>query len=291
MLLEKLHTPISFLNAIQFGVHIESVANRLFNAYEEYEWDAYLLQQNKISLIQSNLPNKTIQQTSPSVWRDIYTGTIKDSEIQALFPELNSETILNISTLKPTRKRCVSEYEMQWDEDWVINRVPSRPFSQSQGLIAINEDIDYRVTARRFKELPDELYDDDLQSLMSGVAKHIKQFMPSVMKLNFIAHHTVVYSQPGQISTNSPEGIHQDGVDFIVSAMVVERKNISGGKSIIYGKDKKTKLFQAELQPGQGIFQPDLGTELWHEATPISPVSFEEVSYRSTIGFDISVLS
>lgn len=95
---------------------------------------------------------------------------------------------------------------------------------------------------------------------------------------------------PNQVSSNSPEGIHQDGMDYIVSALVVERNNVSGGKSIIYGADAITPLLNITLQSGQGIFQPDKGTELWHEVTPISLINPNEPGYRSTIGFDVLIL-
>ncbi|MDY3245082.1 2OG-Fe dioxygenase family protein [Campylobacter sp.] len=46
----------------------------------------------------------------------------------------------------------------------------------------------------------------------------------------------------GKKSTNSPEGIHQDGMDFIMSAFVIDRKNINGAKSIIYENDKNKNI-------------------------------------------------
>ncbi|MCR2089001.1 2OG-Fe dioxygenase family protein [Campylobacter upsaliensis] len=64
-------------------------------------------------------------------------------------------------------------------------------------------------------------------------------------------------------ATNSPEGIHQDGMDFIMSAFVVERKNIRGAKSIIYMEDKKTRIFETILKDGQGILQVDANSPLW----------------------------
>ena len=49
------------------------------------------------------------------------------------------------------------------------------------------------------------------------------------------------------------KSIHQDGMDFIVSAFMVESKNIYGAKSIVYLEDKKTKIFQTILKEGQGF--------------------------------------
>ncbi|WP_419654029.1 2OG-Fe dioxygenase family protein [Campylobacter lanienae] len=53
------------------------------------------------------------------------------------------------------------------------------------------------------------------------------------------AHHTLIFCENGRKSINSPEGIRQDGMDFIMSAFVIDRQNINGAKSIIYANDKK----------------------------------------------------
>jgi hypothetical protein len=278
------------MNIGQYGVDLRTLQRRLNDAYIDYEWDNYLLQQHKISIIKSLVSPKALSSIAPEIWDKMYIGIIRDSDISNIFPEISKNMLEKISNLKPTRKRCVSEYSLKWKGNWIIDRIPSKPFSQTQALISNLGETDYRLNERKFKELPDYLFDDDLRTIMSSAANSVKESLPNVQELNIIVHHTVVYTRPNQISTNSPEGIHQDGMDFIVSVMVVERKNITGGKSIIYAKDKKTKLFEVELQPGQGILQPDLKTELWHEVTPIVPISDDLDGYRSIIGLDISVV-
>ena len=84
-------------------------------------------------------------------------------------------------------------------------------------------------------------------------------------------------------------GIHQDGMDYIVSALVISRSNISGGRSIIYGNDKSTRILEVELCPGQGILQPDKNTQLWHDVTPIQSLDDISAGSRSTLGFDFTV--
>ena len=52
-------------------------------------------------------------------------------------------------------------------------------------------------------------------------------------------HQSFVQAFPEKAGSNAPEGIHQDGSDYIVSALVVDRGNIVGEISKIYGPDKK----------------------------------------------------
>ena len=289
MLLERLDTPITVLNVGQYGVNVDALQHQMREAYSEFEWDSYLLQQNKISLIKEVVPQESLARVSNDTWYDIYTGVIQNPELYTVFPGLSSSDKSRIEALVPTRKRCMSEYSMHWNGKWNIERIPSSLVSQTRAQIASDVEIDYRQSKRKFKELPEELFDSNLRALLVGVADMVKETRPSIQKLDISVHNTVVYCHTQQLTTNSPEGIHQDGVEFIVSALVIERNNISGGKSIIYGRDKRTKLFQAELQAGQGIFQADLGTELWHEVTPITVVDPTRSGYRSTIGFDVTL--
>lgn len=289
MLLEKLRAPISLLNVSQYGVDIRRLQNSLLEEQTEYEWDRYLLQKDKIFIIQSDISANDLSLAPSNTWPSLYEGTILDCELSELFPTLSESTLAQVLALKPTRRRCISEYVLTWRNGWHIERVPSQSYCQQQALMASAEVIDYRHFPRRFKELPEHLFDEDLRSIILGVADKVRELLSSVQKLTIVVHHTIVYAIANQLSTNSPEGIHQDGLDFIVSAIVVERRNIVGGSSHIYAKDKSTKLLQAELQPGQGIFQPDLGTDLWHEVTPVERFLHNEIGYRSTIGVDITV--
>jgi len=88
-----------------------------------------------------------------------------------------------------------------------------------------------------------------------------------------------------------PEGIHQDGADYIISGLVMEREGIVGGESTVYGPDRSTPYLRTVLQPGQGLFQADAGSPLWHGVSPIrvDPDSDQPEGHRSIFGFDIHV--
>jgi hypothetical protein len=96
---------------------------------------------------------------------------------------------------------------------------------------------------------------------------------------------------PGEPTQVVPEGIHQDGAQYIISALVVEREGVTGGESIVYGPDKRTPYLASVLQLGEGIFQADTGSPLWHYVTPISfdPSSGHAEGKRSIFGFDVHV--
>ncbi len=129
--------------------------------------------------------------------------------------------------------------------------------------------------------------------MIKYVARKIRNTNAGIDKLNMVVHHTLTYSYSDYSSTNAPEGIHEDGMDYIVSALVIERKNIIGGKSVIYGKNATTSLLEVTLKDGQGIFHPDKGSDLWHTVTPctLDESNRHTYGYRSTIGIDINILN
>jgi len=90
---------------------------------------------------------------------------------------------------------------------------------------------------------------------------------------------------PGVESHNSPEGIHKDGADYIVSALVMNRYNIDGGESIVYDNEKN-QIYNTVLKKGEGIFQDD--KRLWHYVTPIT-TNNNYIGIRDIIGLDITL--
>lgn len=200
---------------------------------------------------------------------------------------LDSSVLKTISLFIPSRKRLISKYIIDIkNENFKIERIPADNFLQSLAFIA-DEKFDYRKSERKFKELPDNLFDDDLRTMLKFVSFKIGRYIKK-SKFAITVHHTFISCKDGKKSTNSPEGIHQYGRDFIMSAFVIDRKNINGAKSIIYENDKNKNIWNDIKK--WSIIQPDLNSGLCHEVTEISQININEVGYRSSVGFDIEVL-
>lgn len=106
-------------------------------------------------------------------------------------------------------------------------------------------------------------------------------------KLNLHVHQVRQICYPYVDSHNSPEGIHKDGSDFIISAYIINRSNIIGGESMIYDIDKKL-LYKNTFNIDNGIFQDD--KNLYHYVTPIQSVD-NRIGYRDILGIDIDIIS
>ena len=98
---------------------------------------------------------------------------------------------------------------------------------------------------------------------------------------------------------NSPEGAHEDGAAYIVSALVINRFNVSGGETQILEKrrgGKKEIILRRILQSGEFAFQADTGEEkvfgndLWHHVTPFHKTDKKKGDgWRDSIGLDLVI--
>lgn len=253
------------------GIDYTTLKSKIASFYNEFEPDLYLLHKRKIYfLFHHNLL------------------ATKDYSIDINYLNLSNEIIELLGSIKSNRKRLISEYKIKVTEkDIHIARIQSSPFIQTYANSL--ETLDYRHNARKFKELPDELCDENLIKVIKFIFLEIRKFL-DFSEARLIIHHVLIECVDGESATNSPEGIHQDGMDYIVSAFVLESKNICGAKSIVYLEDKKTKIFQTTLKEGQGILQVDKNSSLWHEVTEIRPINKNLPAFRSSIGFDIEIV-
>lgn len=98
------------------------------------------------------------------------------------------------------------------------------------------------------------------------------------------AHQIRVVTNAGETGEPTPEGVHQDGVDFVF-VYLVERHNIKGGGSIINDTEGNC-LYQGTLEnPFDAVVVRD--PDVFHGATSIVPDDLGKPSYRDVllIGF------
>ena len=84
-------------------------------------------------------------------------------------------------------------------------------------------------------------------------------------------------------STNLvPEGIHQDGFNFIAISCI-NRKNIKGGLSNVYENDKITKSYSKILNIGEILILND--RKMFHDVTNIELDNLNNIGYRDIFVF------
>ena len=96
-------------------------------------------------------------------------------------------------------------------------------------------------------------------------------------------HQFRILATADQAGQPTPEGIHQDGADYVF-IMLMNRHNISGGISSIYNKNKKLLSSTTLKEEGESILVND--RKLLHGVTDIKLKCKDEEGYR-----DVLVLS
>lgn len=118
---------------------------------------------------------------------------------------------------------------------------------------------------REFAELDDELIELE-------IFKHLVLAFIDSCKLHPEAeigiHQIRTSCSPGHLGNPAPEGIHQDGTDFI-GIFSVARDNIQGGETHLYTAKKEKPVFKKILYPGELLLVND--HDFFHFTSPIKP--------------------
>ncbi|HLP90831.1 MAG TPA: 2OG-Fe dioxygenase family protein [Nostocaceae cyanobacterium] len=81
-------------------------------------------------------------------------------------------------------------------------------------------------------------------------------------------HQIRTICSPENLGNPAPEGIHQDGTNFI-GIFSVNRNNILGGETHLYTGKREKPIFSKILQPGELLLVND--NQFFHFTTPIKP--------------------
>ncbi len=272
--------PINIFSLSDLGIYHDDYLKKLKLFYGEYEYDEYLYRQN---IIQSFLSRGWLNVFSDKKFiEDFYLGGDLD-----LFKNRVPIELESFPSIIKYRRRMVCYFKVSKSGE-VKRHFPSE-FKQAKAIKS-DDGFDFRIYPRKFKDAPDELIDDDTIKIVKYFSYIIFNRSNKCSEIIVSVHYTIIDAIDGNKTSNSPEGIHQDGMDFIISALVMERVNIKGGVSNIYYPNVSNKIIEVELKEGFGLFHQDLNTDIWHEVTNIEPKNVILPGYRSTIGFDFEVI-
>ncbi len=291
-------TPIQVFSVADFNINLPLFLQTFQPLFYSLPLDDYDAKKEQIMLLQNHLPAQTQGPQTTEKLHAYYMGELSLGALQPYLEQLLEEKQTEFAKIKPYRRRAVSRFAMHKNgHDWNFKRIPTKSFSQTEAKIAENY-FDIRSLPRVFTEIDEQHVEQPLfHQLLTGLARRVGGYHPEISALDITVHHVLVETFTERVTSNSPEGIHQDGYDYIVSALVMERRNVLGGESQIFDEDKTTKILTTTLQPGHGILQPDKNTHLWHKVSQIvveDPKKALEAgtlgAFRSSMGFDIALV-
>ncbi|MBX9255578.1 2OG-Fe dioxygenase family protein [Desmonostoc muscorum CCALA 125] len=118
---------------------------------------------------------------------------------------------------------------------------------------------------REFAELDDALIELDIfRNLVLAFTDSCKLHPEAEIGV----HQIRTICSPDNLGNPAPEGIHQDGTDFI-GIFSVDRDNIQGGETHLYAAKKEKPVFSKILNSGELLLVND--HDFFHFTTPIKP--------------------
>lgn len=189
-------------------------------------------------------------------------------------------------SFRPYRRRAATSYELEQQKPfwWRVSELPRGSFVQ---LVK-----DERSRPREFVSLPSDVAQyAGLKSLLAFYAEIIHLDQPRVRSLRAVVHLMVTYAFSEQEVEPAPEGVHKDGSDYVITALVIERRNIVGGMSKVFSPGSRELVFERQLLPGEGLFHADQPSLLWHSvsAIQVADQSLQTSSYRAILGVDFLI--
>jgi hypothetical protein len=279
--------PLRVFHLRDLGIDTRAFIRDLAPSFQDLPWDTYDLKREQLYYLQSAFPDST--ERLKQFYDAYYAGHATLDDVSDLIGALRPAKRHAFHAIRPSRRRSVARFHLSklGPCRWCVERVPAGGFSQTQG------GDDPRAKVRVFAEMPLETaHHPEFQKFLIRLGEMVERIHQRPERLDITAHQMSVGTRHGKFGDNAPEGMHKDGTDYIVSALVVERKAVRGGISTVYGADQQTVYLSLTLQPGEGIFQADQESPFWHDVTPVylDPQAHATEGQRNIFGFDIRVL-
>lgn len=116
--------------------------------------------------------------------------------------------------------------------DGAMRREPNQPHFQSTEYNRLQGDIE-----RWFEPITDAVADGDcLQTILRYSAGFFGALAPEVARWRIEVHQFRIEARPGEAGEPTPEGVHRDGVDYVL-VLMVDRRNIESGTTTIHLAD------------------------------------------------------
>jgi hypothetical protein len=143
-----------------------------------------------------------------------------------------------------------------------LRRLKHQTFQQSR-------QVNYLLggVRREYGELDDGLV--ALDAFRAMIATYVEHLGIDPAVTDFGVHQIRILCSPEFAGDPAPEGIHQDGFDY-VGIFCIDRVNVAGAATHLYRAKDQPPIFNKELQPGEVVFVND--REVFHYTDPLHPL-------------------
>jgi hypothetical protein len=142
----------------------------------------------------------------------------------------------------------------------VFEPAPHRVFFQSAGYNALNGGV-----ARHFEPLPPDALDNPVLGGLLDLCVNTLRPLADAREWEVELHPIRIRALDASEGLATPEGLHQDGVDYFF-VVHLQRRNISGGLSLVFDHERREVLRHTLQEPFDILAVHDPRT--FHSVTP-----------------------
>lgn len=166
-----------------------------------------------------------------------------------------------------------------------IVRLPHQPHFQTVDYNMLNGGIE-----RWFAPLQDEIAaGESLTTIIGFCGRLFGRLSPGVAHWKAEVHQFRIEAHPGEAGKPTPEGMHRDGVDWVL-VLLIRRHNIRSGTTTIADLGKRSLGSFTLTDPFDAALVDD--ARVYHGVTPIEPIvpgqpAFRDVAvvtFKSVVG-------
>ncbi len=156
-----------------------------------------------------------------------------------------------------------------------VQRKPAQPHYQSRDFNALNGGI-----ARWFDPVMDAAADGPAFQAILRTCHALFDGLTPAPAWHVEAHQFRIEARPGQSGQPTPEGMHQDGVDWVL-VLMVGRVNIASGTTSIHGLDRGLLGSFTLEAPMDAALVDD--HRVFHGVTPVQPLDPARPAHRDVL--------
>ncbi|RDS82494.1 2OG-Fe dioxygenase family protein [Dyella psychrodurans] len=173
------------------------------------------------------------------------------------------------------RYRRYSEFQVD-STDRSVTVLPHVPYRQSREYNPLNGGIDRWYRAIREDIQKNSAFQDALLSCIDVLAP-----LQPRSRWTVKVFQNRIFAKAGEVGKPTPEGVHRDGCDFVLS-LLIKRHNIVGGESSVYSSDGEQVEASVMLKDGGDfLFLDDQRTK--HCVQPIARLVPVDEGYRDML--------
>ncbi len=157
-----------------------------------------------------------------------------------------------------------------------IVREAHQPHYQSLDYNALNGGVE-----RWFEPMSATLAEGpSFQTLLGFTRDLFSQLAPDVTQWRVEAHQFRIEARSGELGQPTPEGMHRDGVDYVL-VLLVRRDNIASGTTLIGGSDGSFTSSFTLTEPFDSAWVDD--HRVHHGVTAVEPIDPAKPAYRDVL--------